>query len=58
MGIVEEEADETVYWMELIVEAGFLKEELVRPLMQEGNELTAIAVASINTSRGASRKTD
>jgi four helix bundle protein len=56
MGIVEEEADESVYWMELIIEAGFLKEELVKPLMQEGNELTAIAVASINTSRGSTRK--
>ena len=57
MSIVEEEADESVYWMELIIESGLMKEELVADLMQEGNELTAIAVASINTSRkGDGRK--
>jgi four helix bundle protein len=37
MGIVEEEADESLYWMEL--------------LMTEGNELVAIAVSSIKAAR-------
>ena len=57
MGTVEEEADESVYWMELIVESGLMKAELVSELMNEGNELVAIAVSSINTSRqGEGRK--
>ncbi len=51
MGIVEEETDESVYWMELLVEAGIVKESLLQPLMQEANELLAITVASINTAK-------
>ena len=35
MGIVEEETDETVYWMELLVEAGITKAELLEGLMKE-----------------------
>jgi hypothetical protein len=37
--------------MELLIEAHLVKKERLRLLMQEGNELTAIAVASINTAR-------
>ena len=51
MGIVEEEADESVYWMELIVDSGIIKIEKLRRLIAEANELTAIAVASIKTAR-------
>ena len=51
MGIVEEESDESVYWMELLVEAGIIKTERLESLMKEGNELLAITVASINTAR-------
>lgn len=51
MGTVEEEADESIYWTELIVDAGLIKEDLVTDLMQEANELVAITVTSINTSR-------
>jgi four helix bundle protein len=51
MGIVEEETDESIYWMELLVEAGIVKESLLQPLMQEANELLAITVASINTAK-------
>jgi len=46
LGIVEEEADESVFWMELIIESGLMKKELVEPLMQEADEFTAIMVAS------------
>ena len=49
LAIVEEEADESCYWMELIIEAGLMKAEFVGPLLQEGNELVAI----ITTSRKA-----
>ena len=55
LGIVEEEADETIYWMELLVEAGLVKAAKLKLLMQEADELVAIAVASINTTRGHTR---
>jgi four helix bundle protein len=51
MAIVEEEADESSYWMELLVEAGIVKESLLQPLLQEAGELVAITVASINTAK-------
>jgi four helix bundle protein len=51
MGTVEEEADESGYWMELLAEAGKIRSEMISSLMREADELTAIAVASINTAR-------
>ena len=51
MGIVEEEVDETLYWMELLVESGIVNRERLEGLMQEANELAAIMVASIKTSK-------
>jgi four helix bundle protein len=51
MGLVEEEADESAYWMELLVEAGLVREELLGELLAEANELVAIVVASIKTAR-------
>ena len=51
LGIVEEEADESLYWMELLVEAGLVREERISSLMQEANEIVSITVASINTTR-------
>ena len=47
----EEEADESLYWMELLVEAKIVKAERLEALMKEGNELPAITVASINTAQ-------
>lgn len=55
MGIVEEEADETMYWLEVLVEAGILLPTDTINLMKEANELVAITVASINTARGKTR---
>ncbi|PYS82253.1 MAG: four helix bundle protein [Acidobacteria bacterium] len=46
LGIVEEEADESAFWMELIIESDIMKKELVEPLLQEANELVAIMTAS------------
>jgi len=46
LGIVEEEADESAYWMELIIEGDLLKRELVQPLLDEANEIAAIMAAS------------
>lgn len=51
MGIVEEEADETVYWMELLVESQAVPKHLVSDLMNEANEIVAITVSSILTAR-------
>ncbi|MBI2950322.1 MAG: four helix bundle protein [Verrucomicrobia bacterium] len=51
MGTVEEEADETAYWMELLILAGKTKEERTNSLLLEADELTAIAVSSINTAK-------
>jgi len=46
LGIVLEEADESAYWMELIVEGALLKDELVKSLYQEAKEISAIMAAS------------
>jgi four helix bundle protein len=46
LGTVEEEADESAYWMELIIDGGLLPRERVEPLRQEASELTAIVAAS------------
>jgi four helix bundle protein len=51
MGTVEEEADESGYWMELLVEAEVVKPAKLELLLREANELVAITVASINTAR-------
>jgi four helix bundle protein len=55
MGTVEEEADESLYWMELLVEAGIVKSEKLDALMKETDELVAITVASINTAKRRSK---
>ena len=51
MGIVEEEADEALYWMELLVEAGIVKAQKLECLMKETDEILSITVASIKTAR-------
>jgi four helix bundle protein len=51
MGIVEEEADESLYWMELIIEAGVEISTKMEALMKEAEELLSITVASIKTAR-------
>jgi four helix bundle protein len=51
MGIVEEEADESIYWMELLVESGLVRQELLDNLIYEADELVAIVVSSIKTAK-------
>ena len=51
MGIVEEECDESLYWMELIIAAELLPEERLKELMAEADEILAITVSSIRTAR-------
>src|SRR6266446_2134213 len=47
--IVEEEADESCFWLELLIDRGLLAARRVQPLLKEANELTAIFVASRKT---------
>lgn len=49
--IVEEEADETLYWLELIVEGKLLPQHSVADLMKETDEIVAMTVSSIKTLR-------
>ena len=51
LGIVEEEADESAYWMELLVESRIVETSEVDFLMREANEFLAITVASIKTAK-------
>jgi len=51
LAIVEEEIDESVFWLEYANGIDKKRETLTRPLIKEGNELTAIIVASLLTSK-------
>jgi len=51
IGIVLEEADESVFWLECRSDAGIVRKELLGDLLQEANELVAIFAASYRTSR-------
>ena len=51
MDTVEEEADETLYWMELLAESGHVKASRMSGLATEGEAILKITVASINTAR-------
>lgn len=52
LGIVEEEADESAYWMELIIEGEVLEKMRVQPLLDEANELIAIMASSRKSALG------
>jgi four helix bundle protein len=52
LAIVEEEADETIYWLELLVETKIVESSRVDSLLKETNEIVAMVVASIKTLRG------
>ena len=49
--IVEEEADETLFWLEVIEETKIFKSQKLLPLKTETNEILSIIVASIKTSK-------
>ncbi|MGH9969599.1 MAG: four helix bundle protein [Pyrinomonadaceae bacterium] len=53
IGTVEEESDESAFWLEVIIEGAFLRKGRVIPLLDETNELTKIMAKSrISASRG------
>jgi four helix bundle protein len=51
IGIALEEADETAFWLECLIEAGIVKQELLVDLLAETYELVAIFAASCRTAR-------
>src|SRR5256885_13447130 len=52
IGIVEEEAVESYFWLELIIDSGLLNEDRTRPLLTEAGELVAITAASRQSTIG------
>jgi four helix bundle protein len=56
LGVVEEEADETAFWLELVIEHQLLPEAKVKPLLSEALEIVAIMAASrISAGRNGSK---
>jgi len=55
MGIVEEEADESAFWLELLMEAGLVSSARAADLRDEAGQLVAITIASIRTAREGGR---
>ncbi|NQT87622.1 four helix bundle protein [bacterium] len=51
LGVAEEEADESAYWLELLIDSKQLQAAHVQPLLQEATELTAILAASRKTAK-------
>lgn len=51
LGIVEEEADETLFWLEVAVETGLISADKAKASLKEADELTAIFVASLKTAK-------
>jgi len=44
MGPVEEEIDETIYWLELLIEIGILSPDKTEEILKEANELLALSL--------------
>jgi four helix bundle protein len=51
MVVVEEECDESIYWMELLIGAGRVKPGMIAGLLKESNEILSLVVASLKTPR-------
>jgi four helix bundle protein len=49
LGVVEEEADESSFWLEFIIDTGLLSAAKVRPLLTEASEIVAIMASSKKT---------
>ena len=52
MGTVEEEADETIYWMELLIDADIVKRARIAELLDEADQILSIVISSIKTAKG------
>jgi len=51
LGIVEEEGDESMFWLEIIIESGLMRKELIESLLTEADEIVAIIVSSKKTTK-------
>lgn len=51
LGVVEEEIDESLYWLVMLVEAGLVGQQRLAALMKEANEIASIIVSAIKTTR-------
>jgi len=51
MKTVLEEADESAFWIEMLLDAGKASPQAAQPLLAEANELVAIAASSVNTAQ-------
>ncbi len=49
INIVQEEADETLFWLEVIKEKGWVNDKLLEGLLKEADELTAIFTSTLKT---------
>ena len=56
MGIVEEECDETLYWLEMLAELERVNAAALKDLRSEGSEILAMVIASIRTARGNAKQ--
>ena len=51
MGTGEEEADETIYWMELLIDAEIVKRSRIADLLDEADQILSIVISSIKTAK-------
>ena len=58
LSVVAEEADESAFWLEFIIEEDLLEEHRVAPLLNEANELTRIFVSGRKTAKNRNREFD
>jgi four helix bundle protein len=58
IGIVVEEADETLFWLEMLLEAELLPQARLQPLVSEAEELLSVFASSYHTARAALRSAD
>ena len=56
LGVAEEEADESAFWLELTMDGGLIDRKRVKRLYREAEELTAILTASVKTARSRQSK--
>jgi four helix bundle protein len=58
LSLVIEESDESLFWLEFIIDENLINKHLVEPLMIEAEELTAIFITSRRTARRRSEMTN
>ena len=56
LGIVEEEADESIYWINLLCRSGNATPATVQPVYQEFHEILSMTIASIKTIRSSKKR--